>query len=55
MYADRYMVEHNFEVGDLVFLRLHPYRKSLLKRSGVEKLTHFYRPYEVIMRVVEVT
>jgi hypothetical protein len=31
-------VEHNFEVGDLVFLRLHPYRQSSLKKSGAEKL-----------------
>jgi exosome complex RNA-binding protein Rrp4 len=24
--VDRHMIEHNFEVGDLVFLRLQPYR-----------------------------
>jgi hypothetical protein len=55
MYADRHRVEHNFEVGDLVFLRLHPYRQSSLKKSGVEKLKpHFYGPYRVIRRVGEV-
>jgi hypothetical protein len=33
MYADRHRVEHNFEVGDLVFLRLHPYRQSSLEEE----------------------
>jgi hypothetical protein len=55
MYADRHRVECNFEVGDLVFLRLQPYRQSSLKRSGTEKLKpHFYGPYRVIKRVGEV-
>jgi hypothetical protein len=55
MYADRHWVEHNFEVGDLVFLRLHPYQQSSLKKSGAEKLKpHFYGPYKVIKRVGEV-
>jgi hypothetical protein len=31
-------VEYNFEVGDLVFLGLQPYRHSSLKKSGAEKL-----------------
>jgi hypothetical protein len=55
MYADRHRVEHNFEVGDLVFLILQSYRQSSLKKSGAEKLKpHFYRPYKVIRRVGEV-
>jgi hypothetical protein len=55
MYVDRHRVEHNFEVGDLVFLRLQPYRQSSLKKSGAEKLKpHFYGPYRVIRRVGEV-
>jgi hypothetical protein len=55
MYADRHRVECNFEVGDLVFLRLQPYRQSSLKKSGAEKLKpHFYGPYRVIKRVGEV-
>jgi hypothetical protein len=36
--ADRHKIEHNLEVGDLVFLRLHPYIQSSLKKSGAEKL-----------------
>jgi hypothetical protein len=54
IYADRQRVEHIFEVGDLVFLRLHPYRQSSLK-SGVEKLkSKFYGPYRVIKRIGDV-
>jgi hypothetical protein len=55
IYADRQRVERSFEVGDLVFLRLQPYRQSSLKRSGAEKLKpKFYGPYRVIRRVGEV-
>jgi hypothetical protein len=55
IYADRHRVERSFEVGDLVFLRLQPYRQSSLKRSGVEKLKpKFYGPYRVIKRISEV-
>jgi hypothetical protein len=54
-YADRHRVERTFEVGDLVFLRLQPYRQSSLKKSGVEKLKpHFYGPYRVVQRIGEV-
>ena len=43
--ADRHRIKCNFEVGDLVFLRLQPYRQSYLKKIGVEKLNHiFYVP-----------
>ena len=38
MYADWKCVERLFEVGELVFLRLQPYKQSTLKRNGVEKL-----------------
>jgi hypothetical protein len=55
IYADRHRVERSFEVGDLVFLRLQPYRQSSLKRSGAEKLKpKFYGPYRVIRRIGEV-
>lgn len=55
IYADRHMVECSFEVGDLVFLRLQPYRQSSLKKSSVYKLKpRFYGPYRVIRRVGEV-
>jgi hypothetical protein len=53
--ADRHRIERNFEVGDLVFLRLRPYRQSSLKKSGAEKLKpKFYGPYRIMHRVGEV-
>jgi hypothetical protein len=50
------MIEHNFDVGDLVFLRLQPYRHSSLKTSGDEKLKpRFYGPYRIMHRVGKVS
>ena len=55
MYADRHWIERSFEVGDLVYLRLQPYRQSSLKGIGKEKLKpRFYAPYRVICRIGEV-
>jgi hypothetical protein len=55
MSADRHRIESIFEVGDLVFLRLQPYRQSSLKKSGAEKLKpRFYGPYRTMHRVAEV-
>ena len=55
MYADRGRVEREFEVGDLVYLRLQPYQQSTLKQKGAEKLKpRFYGPYRVIRRIGEV-
>jgi hypothetical protein len=45
-------VERTFEVGDLVYLRLHPYRQASIKKNGTEKLKpHFYGPYRVKRKV----
>jgi hypothetical protein len=56
MSANRHMIECIFEVGDLVFLRLQPYRQSSLKKSGAKKLKpRFYGPYRIMRRVGEVT
>lgn len=55
MYADRRRVKHNFEVRDLVYLRLQPYQQSSLKQKGAEKLKpNFYGPYRVSRRIGEV-
>jgi hypothetical protein len=50
--ADKHKVERTFEVGDLVYLRLQPYRQALIKRSGTEKLQpRFFGPYRVNRKV----
>ncbi|XP_059070530.1 uncharacterized protein LOC131860172 [Cryptomeria japonica] len=52
MYADKKRVERHFEIGDLVYLKLQPYKQSSLKHSGAEKLKPwFYGPYQVIRKV----
>jgi hypothetical protein len=53
--AGRHKIERSFEVGDLVFLGLQPYRHSSLKKSGAEKLKpRFYCPYRIMRRVGKV-
>ena len=55
MYADKHRIEQSFEVRDLVYLRLQPYRQSSLKKKGAEKLKpRFYGPYIIIKKVGEV-
>jgi hypothetical protein len=49
MSADMHKIERKFEVGDLVSLRLQPYKQSSLKKSGAEKLKpRFYGPYRIM-------
>ena len=55
MYADRHRTERSFEAGDLVFLRLQPYRQSSLKQKGAEKLKpRYYGPYRITRKVGQV-
>ncbi|XP_057846627.2 uncharacterized protein LOC131056265 [Cryptomeria japonica] len=55
MYTNRHRTERAFEVGDMVFLRLQPYRQSTLKGGGAKKLKpHFYGSYRVLRCVGEV-
>ena len=55
LYVDKHRIERSFEVGDLVYLRLQPYRQSSLKKKGVEKLKpRYYGPYKVVRKVGEV-
>lgn len=55
LYVDRGRVERQFEVGDLVYLRLQPYWQSTLTQKGAKKLKpRFYGPYKVICRIGEV-
>ena len=53
--ADKHRVEREFEVGDLVYLRLQPYKHASIKRSGAEKLQpRFFGPYKVKRKVGDV-
>ena len=55
MSVDKHRIDCIFEVANLVFLRLQPYRQSSLKKSGFEKLKpRFYGPYRIMRRVGEV-
>jgi hypothetical protein len=55
MSADKQRIERKFEVGDLVFLRLQPYKQSSLNKSGAEMLKPgFYGLYRIMHRVGEV-
>jgi hypothetical protein len=50
--VDKHRVERTFEVGDLVYLRLQPYRQASIKRSGAKKnQPRFFGPYMVNMKV----
>jgi len=52
LYADRNRLEHTFEVGDLVYLSLQPYKHATMKKNGAEKLKpHLYGPYKVKRKV----
>jgi hypothetical protein len=53
--ANRHKTERSFEVGDSVFLRLQPYRKSSLKKSGAKNIKpRFYGHYRITCRVGKV-
>jgi hypothetical protein len=45
-------VEHTFEVGDLVYLRLQPYRKETIKKNGIEKLKPCFYGMDRVKRKV---
>ena len=52
MYADKHRIDRVFQVEDLVYLRIQPYRQSCLKKKGAEKLQpRFYGPYKIIRKV----
>ena len=43
--VDQHHFERTFQVGDMVFLRLYPYKQSSLKLKGHHKLApNFYGP-----------
>ena len=54
-YADLKRREVEYQVGDMVFLKIRPYREvSLRKKRNEEVYPKFFGPYEVIKRIVPV-
>ena len=50
--ADQYRCECTFQVNDMFFLRLQPYKQSSLKIKGSQKLApKFYGPYKVLQKI----
>lgn len=50
--ADKHRVEHTFEVGDKVYLKLQPYVQTSIARRSNQKLSFkFFGPYEIIQKV----
>jgi hypothetical protein len=51
-YANKHSVECTFEVGDLVYLRLQPYRQASIKKNGTKNLqNHLFGSYRVRTKV----
>ena len=54
-YSDTHRRDLSFEIGDLVFLKLRPYRRKSLASRPFENLTpHFHGSYKVLVRIGEV-
>jgi hypothetical protein len=51
-YADKRRAPHPFKVGDLVFVKLRPYRQASLGTQRTHKLSkRFYGPFEILKAV----
>ena len=54
-YVDSRREERTFQVNDLVYLRLKPYKQTSLKNNGAENLKpRYYGPYKVVPKIGEV-
>lgn len=55
LYADNHRREVEFQEGDMVYLKMRPYRrKSLAKRVNEKLWAKFYGPYHIESRVGKV-
>ncbi|MCH91593.1 Ty3/gypsy retrotransposon protein, partial [Trifolium medium] len=53
--ADQHRIPHKFKVGDLVFVKLRPYRQNSVMGRRVHKLSKkFYGPFKLIKAIGEV-
>lgn len=54
-FADKERTERHFEVGDLVLLKLQPYRQLLVRSTMPQKLSaRYYGPYRVVTKISKV-
>ncbi|XP_075075102.1 uncharacterized protein LOC142162641 [Nicotiana tabacum] len=55
LYADARRTKRIFQVGDMVYLKLQPYRQvSLALRRNLKLRSKFYGPYKVIAKIGQV-
>ncbi|RVX01241.1 hypothetical protein CK203_036133 [Vitis vinifera] len=49
---DKSRKDVTFDVGEMVFLKLHPYRQQLIFKRAHQKLVgHFYEPYPIVQKI----
>nr|XP_023885311.1 uncharacterized protein LOC111997457 [Quercus suber] len=50
--ADKHRTMREFEVGDWVYLKLHPYKQMSLRQKRLGKLSpRFYGPFQILQRI----
>ncbi|KAL0291895.1 UNVERIFIED_CONTAM: hypothetical protein Scaly_2615200 [Sesamum calycinum] len=51
-FADKHRREGSFEVGDEVYLKLHPYKQSLVQlRRNMKLAPKYYGPFRILAKV----
>ena len=51
-YADTKRLEMTFEVGDWVFLKLQPYRQTIVAiRRNMKLAAKYYGPYQIVEKI----
>lgn len=51
-YADRNRTDRQFQEGDMVYLKMQPYRLAAFNiRSGLKLATKFYGPYRILQKI----